>query len=71
MGNLNTVNNLANLDLSFKDKYIEKYFAIAAPYLGAPIAFKYMIGSNSDFYVRLWHELLAFQKGGRICSFAV
>jgi Lecithin:cholesterol acyltransferase len=51
MGNLNTVNNLANLDQSFKDKFIEKYFAIAAPYLGAPTAFKYMIEGNSDFFM--------------------
>ena len=50
MGNINLLTQFRVMGQDFKDKFIEKYFAVAPPYIGAPIAVHYLLGGKPDFY---------------------
>lgn len=50
MGNMNILNVLKNLGQAKKDLMVQRYFALAPPYLGAPLTFNMLVGGSDQFY---------------------
>ena len=50
MGNINTLNMLSKMDQSKKDSLIQRYFALAPPYTGAPKTFSMLLGGNDEYH---------------------
>jgi len=50
MGNMNMLNMMRTISQEKKDKMIKRYFALAPPYLGAPVTFSMLIGGSDQYY---------------------
>lgn len=51
-GNVNTLYNLWRMTQEQKDKMINKYFALAPPWIGAPTTAAMMLGGSSNYHFR-------------------
>ena len=49
MGNINTLNMLSKMNQSDKDRLIQRYFALAPPYTGAPKSFSLLLGGSDEY----------------------
>jgi hypothetical protein len=51
-GNVNTLHNLWKMSQEQKDRMINKYFAIAPPWLGSPTTAAMMLGGSSNYHFK-------------------
>lgn len=51
-GNLNTLYNIWRLTLAERESLIQRYFAIAPPFLGAPTTAAMMLGGSSSYHFK-------------------
>jgi hypothetical protein len=50
MGNMNMLNMMKNFSQDKKDRMIQRYFALAPPYLGSPTTFSMLISGGDSYY---------------------
>jgi hypothetical protein len=50
MGNMNMLNMMKGISQDKKDRMIQRYFALAPPYLGSPTTFSMLIGGSDQYY---------------------